>query len=75
MARHEFKAIDKAISLIAIDKHNNADKEACLDGAALRLQFVMDCGTSSEARQLAATIAESFDLMPRIEILRKEAAA
>jgi hypothetical protein len=69
----EFKAIDKAIYLIGLSKQWSI-KEDCLEKAALNLQIVMDIGESTDARQLAATIAEAFGLFPRIEVLRKQAA-
>lgn len=77
---HEIKAIAQAITFIGYAKADNGNQSAChrttvLNDAALRLQFIMDCSKSSDARYLAATIVDAFDLMPRIEALRAEAAA
>ncbi len=77
MNKHEVKAINEAIALIG--RFNRNPTWGCnynaLDDAALRLQFIMDCSKSLDARELAATVAEAFGLFPRIEALRAEAAA
>jgi predicted glycosyltransferase len=74
MNSHEIKAINQAIRLIGLVKewrHN----PAALDDAAVKLQIIMDCGSSGEAKELAATIVQAFDLWDKIEELRAEAAA
>ena len=76
MNKHEVKAINEAIALIG--RFNRNPTWGCnynaLDDAALRLQFMMDCSKSLDARELAATIVSAFDLWDRIEALRVEAA-
>jgi hypothetical protein len=77
MNKHEVKAINEAIALIG--RFNRNPTWGCnynaLDDAALRLQFIMDCSKSLDARELADTIVSAFDLWDRIEALRAEAAA
>ena len=74
MKHHETVAIAKAIEFIGIAQNNSAYENA-LDAAALKLQFVMDCDESDDARQIAAALVYAFGLMPRIQALRDEAAA
>ena len=71
---HEIKAINRAIHTIGLVKEWGYNPVE-LDDAAVKLQVIMDCGESAEARLLAATIVEAFNLMPRINALRAEAAA
>jgi hypothetical protein len=74
MNYHEIKAVTEAINLIGRARASINGGNA-LNDAALRLQFVMDCGESLGARQLATTVAEAFDMMPLIEALREEASS
>jgi hypothetical protein len=74
MNYHEIKAVTEAINLISRAKALQNGGNA-LNDAALRLQFVMDCGESLGARQLATTVAEAFGMMSLIDELRDEAAA
>ena len=74
MNHYETKVITEAINLIqAARTISNGGNH--LNDAALRLQFVMDCGETLGARQLATTVAEAFDMMSHIDELRNEAAA
>jgi hypothetical protein len=74
MNYYETKIVTEAINLIQVAKSiSNGGNH--LNDAALRLQFVMDCGESLGARQLATTVAEAFDMMSLIDELRDEAAA
>jgi len=74
MNYHEIKAVNEAIKLIGWAKASPNGGNS-LNDAALRLQFVMDCGESLGARQLATSIAEAFDMMSLIDELRNEAKA
>jgi hypothetical protein len=71
---HEIKAINESIFLIGRAKTWGGSDDV-LDDAAVKLQWIMDCSRSADARQLAATIVQAFDLWDRIEALRAEAAA
>ena len=74
MNYYETKEVTKAINLIQVARTiSNGGNH--LNDAALRLQFVMDCGSTPEARRLATSIAEAFDMILLIEELRNEAAA
>jgi hypothetical protein len=74
MNYHDTKEITEAINLIRVAR-TASDGGNYLYSAAVRLQFVMDCSKSPEARQLATTVAEAFDMMSLIDELRDEAAA
>ena len=74
MNYYETKEITEAINLIQVAR-TASDGGNYLYSAALRLQFVMDCGETLGARQLATTVAEAFDMMSLIDELRDEAAA
>jgi hypothetical protein len=74
MNYYETKAVTEAINLIGRAKASSNNGNA-LNDAAMRLQFVMDCGESLAARELATAVAEAFDMMPRIDALREGARA
>jgi|DEB0MinimDraft_3_1074331.scaffolds.fasta_scaffold92264_1 hypothetical protein len=74
MNYYETKIVTEAINLIQVAR-TASDAGNYLHDAAVRLQFVMDCGESLGARQLATTVAEAFDMMSLIDELRNEAAA
>jgi len=74
MNYHDTKEITEAINLIRVAR-TASDGGNYLHDAAVRLQFVMDCSKSFEARQLATTVAEAFDMISHIDELRNEAAA
>jgi hypothetical protein len=74
MNYHDTKEITEAINLIRVAR-TASDGGNYLHDAAVRLQFVMDCGSTPEARRLATSIAEAFDMILLIEELRNEAAA
>jgi hypothetical protein len=72
MNYYEMKAVTEAINLISRAKASKNGGNALSD-AAMRLQYVMDCGESLGARQLATSVAEAFDMMSHIDALREEA--
>jgi hypothetical protein len=74
MNYYETKEVTEAINLIQVAR-TASDGGNYLHDAAVRLQFVMDCSKSFEARQLATTVAEAFDMMSLIDEVRDEAAA
>ena len=74
MNYYEIKEVTEAINLISFAR-TASDAGNYLHDAAVRLQFVMDFSKSPEARQLAITVAEAFDMISLIDEVRDEAAA